>query len=121
MQKVSLKSDILARAWIIIIFLILSYYPEISFSFFFPVSPIALELKGKLNKQKDNNFTAYYFISSRTKLTNSSASSIYILYLQATTVSFALIVVKPCHAYLTLNHFLLVHLSNSWLTFVNIN
>lgn len=60
---------------------ILSYYPDISFSFFFPVSPIALELKGKFNKQKDNNFTAYYFISSRTNLTNSSAPSIYILYL----------------------------------------
>lgn len=102
-------------------FSILSYYPEIAFSFFFPVSPIALELKGKFNKQKDNNFTAYYFISSRTNLTNSSALSIYILYLQATTESFALIVVKPCHAYLSLNHFSLVHPSNSWLAFVNIN
>lgn len=102
-------------------FSVFFFYTEISFSFFFLVSPIALELKGKFNKQKENNFTAYYFISSRTNLTNSSAPSIYILYLQAPTLSFALTVVKPCHAYLTLNHFSLVHPSNSWLGFVNIN
>lgn len=100
---------------------VLSCYSEISFSFFFPVTPIVLGLKGKFNNQKDNNFTAYYFISFRTILTNSSAPSIFILYLQSTTLSFALTVVKPCHAYLTLNHFSLVHLSNSWLTFLNIN
>lgn len=104
-----------------VLFPILSNYPKISFSFFFPVLPIALELKRKFNKQKDNNFAAYYSISSRTNLTNSSALFIYILYLQATTVSFALIVAKLFYAYLTLNHFSLVHPSNSWHTFVNIN
>lgn len=96
---------------------ILSYYPEIFFSFVFPVLPIALQLKRKFNKQKDNNFAVYYFISSRTNLTNSSALFVYILYLQATTVSFALIVAKPFYAYLTLNHFSLVYPSNSWLHF----